>query len=83
VVKECSDPADVCGVNHPIDDPYRSCEQGQCNHDLAQAVTMGDLLAADGPFPPGHLIVNLATARPTLPTLFDDMEEPLEVRRAV
>jgi hypothetical protein len=76
--------ADVIGVNHPIDDPYRTCEHGQCTHDLARAVTIEDLLGTDGPFPPRQMIVNLGTARPERPTLFDDMEEPLEApaRRA-
>jgi hypothetical protein len=67
-------------VNHPISDPYVACEHGQCSHDLARAVTIDDLLASDGPFPPNHMIVNLASVRPSL---FDDLEEPLEVRRAV
>ena len=70
-------------MDHPIKDPYTNCEAGQCNHDLARAVTIDDLFADDGPFPPSHMIVNLGSARPTL---FDDMEEPLEdpieVRRA-
>ena len=70
-------------MNHPIDDPYRACEHGQCNHDLARAVTVADLLGDDGPFPPRQMIVNLGTSRPSAPTLFDDMEEPLEVREAV
>jgi len=38
-------------------------------------VTIDDLIADDGPFPPSHMIVNLSSARATL---FDDMEEPLE-----
>ncbi len=67
-------------MNHPIDDPYRNCEAGQCNHDLARAVTIPDLFAADGPFPPSHTIVNFGSTRASL---FDDIEEPLEVRRAV
>lgn len=66
-------------MNHPIDDPYVACEHGQCNHDLARAVTIDDLFATDGPFPQPHKIVSLAGS---LPTLFDDMEEPFEVRRA-
>ena len=70
--------ADAYGLDHPIKDPYTSCEAGPCNHDLARAVTIDDLLASDGPFPPSHMIVNLGR-----PTLFDDMEEPLELRRAV
>jgi hypothetical protein len=67
-------------VDHPIKDPYRDCESGRCNHDLVRGVGLDDLLGSDGPFPPSYLIVNLASARPSL---FDDMEEPLEVRRAV
>ena len=66
-------------MNHPIDDPYRSCEHGRCTHDLARAVTLDDLLGRDGPFPPSHMIVNLARNRPTL---FDEAEEPYEIRRA-
>lgn len=66
-------------MNHPIDDPYRNCESGQCNHDLARAVTIPDLLASDGPFPPSHLIVNLGWSRASL---FDEEQEHLEVRRA-
>lgn len=66
-------------MDHPIKDPYRECESGRCNHDLARAVTLGDLLADDGPFPPSYMIVNLGRTRATL---FDDMEEPMEVRQA-
>ena len=69
-------------VNHPINDPYQNCESGQCSHDLARAITIDDLLNTDGPYPPSHLIVNLAAPRPSL---FDDMEEPVEpaeLRRA-
>lgn len=72
-------------MNHPIDDPYRACEHGQCSHDLARAVTVADLFGTDGPFPQRQTLVNLgATTRNELPTLFDDMEEPLEapIRRA-
>ncbi len=63
------------GVNYPIKDPYSTCEAGRCSHDLARAVTIDDLIADDGPFPPSQMIVKLSTTRPTL---FDDMEEPLE-----
>ena len=49
-------------MDHPIKDPYTNCEAGQCNHDLAPAVMIDDLLADDGPFPPSHMIVNLASA---------------------
>ncbi|HEX9642566.1 MAG TPA: hypothetical protein VGC11_01020 [Acidimicrobiia bacterium] len=31
-------------------DPYRRCER-DCNHDLAQAVTISELLSEDGPHP--------------------------------
>jgi hypothetical protein len=65
----------VGGVNHPIKDPYSTCEAGRCSHDLARAVTIDDLIADDGPFPPSQMIVNLSSSRVTL---FDDMEEPLE-----
>ena len=67
-------------MDHPIKDPYTNCETGQCNHDLARAVTIEALLADDGPFPPSQMIVSLRSAGATL---FDDMEDPLEVRRAV
>lgn len=67
-------------MNHPIKDPYAACENGRCNHDLARAVTISDLMSDDGPFPPSHMIVNLGSARATL---FDDMEQPIELRRAV
>lgn len=67
------------GVNHPINDPYRTCELGQCTHDLARAVTIDDLLASDGPYPPSHMIVNLA---PNRGTLLEAVDEALELRRA-
>ena len=67
-------------MDHPIKDPYTNCEAGQCSHDLARAVTIDDLLADDGPYRPSQMVVKL---RPAPATLFDDMEEPLEVRRAV
>jgi hypothetical protein len=66
-------------VDHAIKDPYRDCETGRCNHDLVRGVATADLLAADGPYPPSYLIVNLAAGRPTL---FDDMEQHVEVRQA-
>ena len=66
-------------MNHPIDDPYAACDQGQCNHDLARAVTVDELLAGDGPFPPSHMIVNLASARAML---FDEVDAGVELRRA-
>lgn len=66
-------------MDHDINDPYRDCESGHCNHDLARGVALADLIGSDGPYPPSYLIVNLSSARPTL---FDDMEEPLEMRRA-
>jgi hypothetical protein len=67
-------------VDHPIKDPYGDCEAGRCNHDLVRGLSTDELLATDGPYPPSYLIVNLGSARPTL---FDDMEEPLPLRRAV
>lgn len=66
-------------MDHEIKDPFRDCESGRCNHDLARGIALDDLLAEDGPYPPSYLIVNLRSARPSL---FDDMEEPLEVRQA-
>lgn len=56
-------------MDAPIADPYRHCEK-QCNHDLARAVGIDELLSGDGPYPPSQLIVNLST--PARPTLFDD-----------
>ena len=66
-------------MDHVIKDPYRDCETGRCNHDLVRGVSIGELLATDGPYPPSYLIVNLAAGRPTL---FDDMEQSIQVRRA-
>jgi hypothetical protein len=43
-------------------------------------VTIDDLIADDGPFPSNQMIVNLSSNRPSL---FDDMEEPLEVRESL
>jgi hypothetical protein len=59
-------------MDHPIEDPYRECERGRCNHDLVRGVALGDLISADGPYPPSYLIVNLAGSRPTL---FDAIDE--------
>ena len=57
-----------------IPDPYDSCERGRCNHDLARAVGVGELWAADGPFPGGAIIL-----RPGGPALLlNDYEEPYE-----
>lgn len=66
-------------MNHPINDPYRTCEHGQCTHDLARAVTLDDLLASDGPYPPSQMIVSLSPSRGTL---FDEVDEALQLRRA-
>jgi hypothetical protein len=57
-----------------VNDPYRHCEQ-HCNHDLARGVGVEDLLDADGPFPPGHLVVTLSSQRAVL---FDDDQLPLD-----
>lgn len=56
-------------------DPYRTCESGRCNHDLARAVGIAELWASDGPFVPSHLVIALAPP-PRGPVLFDDDEEP-------
>jgi hypothetical protein len=53
-------------------DPYRTCEQ-HCNHDLARAVTVEELLSGDGPYPPSQILVNLSFDRATL--FSDDLEE--------
>lgn len=52
-------------------DPYRTCEHGRCQHDLARAVTVAELWATDGPFTSQHLVVDLSARRPAL---FDDDE---------
>jgi hypothetical protein len=68
------------GRVEPFNDPYRTCEDGRCNHDLARAVSITDLLGDDGPFPPSYLVVSLSMNGPSL---FDDAETALEsVRRA-
>jgi hypothetical protein len=46
-------------AEHPIADPYRSCEQ-RCSHDLGDGVLLRDLLGGDGPNPPGYWLVSLA-----------------------
>lgn len=61
-------------------DPYRACESGHCNHDLARGVGVDELLGRDGPHPPSHLIVNLSLSRPRL---FDDDEVFIDEREAV
>ena len=61
-------------MDTPIDDPYKTCERGQCNHDLARAVGIAELWGTDGPFPPSHLVVSLGDHRPAL---FTDDEEPV------
>ena len=64
----------------PFNDPYRTCEGGRCNHDLARAVSVTDLLGEDGPFPPSYLVVNLTMSGSTL---FDHAVRALDpVRRA-
>ena len=62
----------------PFSDPYRTCEDGRCNHDLARAVSAADLLGDDGPFPPSYLVVNLSMSAGTL---FDDAPAALETTR--
>lgn len=64
-----------------VNDPYRTCESGHCNHDLARGIGIAELLGDDGPFPPSHLIVSLGNFN--RPTLFDDEEQPLLDREAV
>ena len=66
-------------MDHAIADPYSDCESGRCTHDLARGVSLDELLDADGPHPASPLVVRLGANRPSL---FDDMEEPMEVRRA-
>jgi len=43
----------------PGADPYRFCEQ-RCSHDLGEGVLLRELLAGDGPYPPGYWLVTLA-----------------------
>lgn len=62
-------------MDQPIKDPYRDCESGRCNHDLVRGVGIEDLLDDDGPYPPTYLIVNLASARPSLFDAVDDLRE--------
>ena len=62
-----------------FDDPYRACEDGRCNHDLARAVSVSELLGDDGPFPPSFLVVNLSTSRGA--TLVDDAGHPAHPAR--
>lgn len=65
-------------------DPYRSCEDGRCNHDLTRAVSVAELLGGDGPYPPTFLVATLApshTADVAGPSLFDDSEQPAETLR--
>jgi len=59
-------------------DPYRHCEQGRCNHDLARAVGIVELWGGDGPFSQRHLVVDLGAHRPAL---FDDDEAPAVQQR--
>lgn len=65
-------------MDAPVGDPYRACEQGRCNHDLARAVGIAELWGGDGPFSPGHLVVHLGAPRPAL---FDDDEAPAVQQR--
>ena len=60
-------------MDAPIPDPYGRCER-HCNHDLARGVLIAELLDDDGPYPPSHLLVNLASQRATL---FDDEHQEI------
>ena len=53
-------------AENPIAEPYRSCEQ-HCAHDLGVGVLVSDLLAGDGPHPPGYLLVTLVSRRDPAP----------------
>jgi hypothetical protein len=53
-------------VTVPIEayrDPYRRCER-QCNHDLAHAVTLDELLSEDGPYPSVSPLLSPLPTRP-------------------
>ena len=53
-------------VTVPIDayrDPFRRCER-QCNHDLAHAVTLEELLGGDGPYPAVSPLLSPLPMRP-------------------
>ena len=68
-------------MDDPIGDPYRACESGRCNHDLARAVSLAELWGSDGPFPPGYLVVNLSAHRSQ--GFADDEAPALQQRWAV
>lgn len=53
-------------VTVPIEayrDPYRRCDR-QCNHDLAHAVTLDELLGTDGPYPAVSPLLSPLPMRP-------------------
>ena len=50
-------------MQSPEADQYHACETGRCGHDLARAVGVAELWAADGPFGPGQPIVALDSRR--------------------
>lgn len=60
-------------------DPYRTCETGRCNHDLAHAVGIAELWAADGPFRSTGVVLTMT--RSEAPVLFDDDEAPASQQR--
>jgi len=64
-------------MDAPIPDPYRHCEQA-CNHDLSRGVGVAELLGGDGPYPAGHVLVNLSPHRSAL---FDDEHNEIDERQ--
>lgn len=59
-------------------DPYRTCESGRCNHDLARAVGIAELWASDGPYRSAGVVLTLT--RPEA-VVFDDDETPAVQQR--
>lgn len=66
-------------MNHPIKDPYTACADGTCTHELSRAVTIEELLGADGPHVSPQTLVILGAR----PAFADDGEYQVPLRRAV
>ncbi len=50
-------------MNRPLENPYTNCEAGQCNHELAQAVTLSELLTDNDPLDTSQMLVKLRIDR--------------------
>lgn len=66
-------------MDAPIPDPYRHCEEN-CTHDLSPGVGVAELLGGDGPYTPGHVLINLSSQRSAL---FDEEHNEIDEQQVM